>query len=88
MVPAGSPITDLKGLSGKRHGVAGGALDKNWILLKAQGPETAGLDLESAAQIAYGAPPLLAQKLESGELDAALLYWQFCARLEAKGSSG
>jgi NitT/TauT family transport system substrate-binding protein len=24
-------------------------------------------------------------KLESGELDAALLFWNFCARLEAKG---
>ena len=85
MVPADSAITDLKGLSGKRLGVAGGALDKNWILMKAQGRETAGLDLESAARIAYGAPPLLAQKLESGELDAALLYWQYCARLQAKG---
>ncbi len=85
MVPADSPITDLKSLAGKRLGVAGGALDKNWILLKAQGREAAGLDLDSAAQIAYGAPPLLAQKLESGELDAALLYWQYCARLQAKG---
>lgn len=85
MVPAGSPITDLAGLSGKRVGVAGGALDKNWILMQAQARETVGLELASAAQVAYGAPPLLAQKLESGELDAALLYWQFCARLEAKG---
>ncbi len=25
------------------------------------------------------------RKLESGELDAALLYWTFCARLEARG---
>ncbi|MFF8800543.1 MULTISPECIES: ABC transporter substrate-binding protein [unclassified Methylobacterium] len=85
MVPADSPIKDLKGLAGKRLGVAGGALDKNWILLQAQARETAGLELASAAQIAYGAPPLLAQKLETGELDASLLYWQFCARLEAKG---
>ncbi|MEE7455406.1 ABC transporter substrate-binding protein [Methylorubrum populi] len=85
MVPADSPIKDLKGLAGKRVGVAGGALDKNWILLQAQARETAGLELASAAQIAYGAPPLLAQKLETGELDASLLYWQFCARLEAKG---
>ncbi|WP_232629400.1 ABC transporter substrate-binding protein [Methylobacterium sp. Leaf118] len=85
MVPAGSPITDLKGLAGKRLGIAGGALDKNWILLKAQAREAAGLDLESSAQLAYGAAPLLAQKLETGELDAALLYWQYCARLQPKG---
>ncbi|MCE4222823.1 ABC transporter substrate-binding protein [Methylobacterium sp. C25] len=85
MVPADSPIKGLKDLSGKRLGVAGGALDKSWVLLKAQGRETGDIDLEHNAQLAFGAPPLLAQKLETGELDAALLYWQYCARLEAKG---
>ncbi|GLS45186.1 ABC transporter substrate-binding protein [Methylobacterium brachythecii] len=85
MVPGDSPIKGLKDLSGKRLGVAGGALDKSWVLLKAQGRETGDIDLERNAQLAFGAPPLLAQKLETGELDAALLYWQFCARLEAKG---
>ena len=84
MVPPGSPIKDVKDLAGKRIGVAGGALDKSWILLKAQARETAGLDLETSASLAFGAPPLLAQKLETGELDAALLYWTYCARLEAK----
>ncbi|WP_430913649.1 ABC transporter substrate-binding protein [Methylobacterium sp. sgz302541] len=85
MVPADSPIKGLADLAGKRLGVAGGALDKNWILLRAQAREAGRLDLESAARIAYGAPPLLTQKLEVGELDAALLYWTNCARLEAKG---
>lgn len=85
MVPADSPIKGLKDLSGKRLGVAGGALDKSWVLLKAQGRETGDIDLENTAKLAFGAPPLLAQKLETGELDAALLYWQYCARLEAKG---
>ena len=85
MVRADSPITGLKDLAGKRLGIAGGALDKNWLLLKAQGHESGGVDLETSARLAFGAPPLLTQKLETGELDAALLYWQFCARLEAKG---
>lgn len=85
MVPANSTIKGIDGLAGKRLGVAGGALDKNWILLKAQAREKSDLDLEAKTQLAFGAPPLLMQKLESGELDAALLYWQFCARLEAKG---
>ncbi|WP_027173520.1 ABC transporter substrate-binding protein [Methylobacterium sp. 10] len=85
MVPAGSAIAGLKDLVGKRLGVAGGPLDKNWLLLKAQAKDAAGIDLESQAQVAYGAPPLLALKLEQGELDAALLYWTYCARLEPKG---
>lgn len=85
MVAADSPIKGLPDLAGKRLGVAGGALDKNWILLRAQAREAGKIDLETGAYIAYGAPPLLMQKLEVGELDAALLYWTNCARLEAKG---
>lgn len=85
MVPGGSTITDLKSLAGKRLGVAGGPLDKNWLLLKAKARDSAGIDLEKTAEIAYGAPPLITLKLEQGELDAGLLYWTYCARLEPKG---
>lgn len=84
MVPQGSAIASIPDLSGKRLGIAGGALDKTWILLKAKAREFENLDLENGAKLAFGAPPLLMQKLESGELDAALLYWNYCARLEAK----
>lgn len=84
MVPPGSTITSLADLSGKTLGIAGGALDKTWILLKAKARQSGNLDLETGAKLAFGAPPLLMQKLESGELDAALLYWNYCARLEAK----
>lgn len=85
MVPANSPIKTVADLGGKRVGVAGGALDKSWLLLQAYARQQAGLDLAKAATPAFGAPPLLSEKLEAGELDAALLYWNFCARLEAKG---
>lgn len=85
MVPPGSVIGTIKDLAGKRIGVAGGPLDKGWLLLKAHALDMVGLDLAAEATPAYGAPPLLAQKLAAGELDAALLYWNFCARLEAKG---
>ncbi len=44
-----------------------------------------GVDLKSQANIVYGAPALLAEKLSQGELDAALEFWPFCARLENKG---
>ena len=84
MVPASSPITSLADLKGKSLGVAGGPLDKNWLLLRAAA-EQHGLDLTTDARPVFGAPPLLAAKLESGELNAALLYWSACARLAAKG---
>ena len=85
MVPAASPIASVTDLKGKRIGVAGGALDKSWLLLRAYAAERFGLDLAEQASPAFGAPPLLAEKLAAGELDAGLLYWNFCARLEAKG---
>ncbi|WP_246215821.1 ABC transporter substrate-binding protein [Microvirga makkahensis] len=85
MVPEGSLMRDTADLIGKRIGVAGGPLDKSWLLLKADVQNRTGVDLSTDAAPAYGAPPLLMNKLESGELDAALLFWNFCARLEAKG---
>ena len=85
MVPAASRIRSVADLAGARLGVAGGALDKSWLLLQGFGRKTAGLDLARSASPAFAAPPLLSHKLEAGELDAALLYWTFCARLEAKG---
>jgi len=85
MVPADSPIRTIADLTGKRIGVSGGALDKSWLMLRAHCQQTTGVDLATGAAPSYGAPPLLTHKLETGGLDAALLYWNFCARLVAKG---
>ncbi len=85
MVKADGPITTLADLKGKKLGVAGGPLDKSWLLLQAYARRMDGMDLTRDAQPVFGAPPLLTEKLKSGELDAALNYWQFDARLEADG---
>jgi len=71
-------------LVGRKLGVAGGPLDKSWLLLQAWALKQ-GVDLKSQASIVYGAPALLAEKLVQGEIDAALEFWTFSARLEAKG---
>ncbi len=84
MVPANSPIKDIADLKGKKLGVAGGPLDKSWLLLQALARRS-GLDLRTRAEIAYGAPPLLTQKALQGETDATLTFWNFAAELEAKG---
>ncbi|WP_315810547.1 ABC transporter substrate-binding protein [Bradyrhizobium sp. SZCCHNR3107] len=84
MVPATSPIKTLADLKGRKLAVAGGPLDKSWLLLQAT-LKRDGVDLKSQATITYGAPPLLAAKLADGEMDAGLNYWNFCAALEAKG---
>jgi NitT/TauT family transport system substrate-binding protein len=84
MVPDGSPIKELGDLKGKRLGVAGGPLDKSWLLLQALA-QRSGLDLKTQASISYGAPPLLSAMLLQGKTDATLTFWNFCARLEAGG---
>jgi NitT/TauT family transport system substrate-binding protein len=84
MVPAASPIKTLAGLKGKKLAVAGGPIDKSWLLLQAA-MKNEGIDLKNESQIAYGAPALLAEKMVQGEMDATLNYWNFCAGLEARG---
>ncbi|OAF12967.1 ABC transporter substrate-binding protein [Bradyrhizobium centrolobii] len=84
MVPASSPIKTLADLRGRKLAVAGGPIDKSWLLLQARMKQD-GIDLKSDATIVYGAPPLLAAKALDGEMDASLNFWNFCAQLEAKG---
>src|SRR4029453_3055898 len=84
MVPASSPIQTLADLKGRKLAVAGGPIDKNWLLLQTW-LRLSGIDLKSGARIAYGAPPLLTAMTLSGEMDATVNYWNFCAVLEARG---
>jgi len=84
MVAAASPIKEVGDLKGRKVAVAGGPLDKNWLLLQGLARRS-GLDLRRQATVVYGAPPLLSQKAMQGEHDATLTFWNFCAELEAKG---
>ena len=85
MVPGSSPLRDLPALAGKRLGVAGGPLDKSWLLLRAYAQARHGLDLDARTEKTFGPPPLLDQQLAAGRLDAVLTYWPFAARGEAQG---
>lgn len=84
LVSGDSPIKTLADLKGRKLGIAGGELDKNWLLLQALGQKQ-GIDLNTAVEKVYGAAPLLTQQLLSGRIDALLTYWHFAARLEAQG---
>src|SRR5919204_92800 len=64
--------------------IAGGPLDKSWLLLQGLARRQ-GIDLKKQATIVYGAPPLLSEKALQGEVDATLTFWNFCADLESKG---
>jgi NitT/TauT family transport system substrate-binding protein len=85
MVPEASALRTLGDLRGRTLGVAGGPLDKSWLLIQGLARRDHGFDLAAENDIAYGAPPLLAEKARQGELDAVLTFWHYCARLEANG---
>ena len=84
MVPAASTIRSIADLRGRKLAVAGGAIDKSWLLLQAALKQD-GIDVKREATIVYGAPALLAEKTLQGEMDATLNFWNFCAWLEARG---
>jgi NitT/TauT family transport system substrate-binding protein len=84
MVPGNSTVANLADLKGKKLAVAGGPLDKSWLMLQAVARRD-GLDLRTQTNIVYGAPPLLSEKALQRENDATLTFWNFCAELEGKG---
>lgn len=85
MVGADSGITSIADLKGKRLGVAGTAIDKSWILLRAYSRKTLGEDIAQFAEPVFGAPPLITEQMRQGRVDAALNFWTFSARLEGEG---
>ena len=82
-----SPDQNLEGFSslkGKNIGVAGGPLNKGWVLLQTAAREE-GLDLQKEAKVQFGAPPLLSQALKRGQVDVLVTFWHYGARLESEG---
>lgn len=86
MVRADSPIQALAELKGRKIGIAGGPVDKSWLILRAWSRRDGGEDIGAATQQVFGAPPMIMNALESGEVDAAINFWHFQAKMEAAGA--
>lgn len=84
-VKGDSPVKSLADLKGKRIGVAGGPVDKSWLILRAWAQQTQGFDLAAETEQVFGAPPLIFEAGQSGEVDAAINFWHFGAKMEAAG---
>jgi NitT/TauT family transport system substrate-binding protein len=84
-VSASSSTESLVDLKGKKIGVAGGAVDKSWLLLQAFSKKKYGLDLKNEAEPTFAVPPLLNRLMLRGDLDAAINFWHYGARLKAAG---
>ena len=83
MVPQNSPINNIEDLKNAQIGIAGGSIDKSWILIRAYTMKNYGYDLAEYIKPAYAAPPLINGMAQKGELDGAFNYWNYTARLKA-----
>jgi NitT/TauT family transport system substrate-binding protein len=85
LVSPDSNIDSLADLAGKALGVAGGPLDKSWLLLRAYAQRLLNQDLIELVEPTYGAPPLLNELALRGDLPALINFWHYAARLQVAG---
>jgi NitT/TauT family transport system substrate-binding protein len=85
MVRPDAGIGALADLKGKKFGVAGGPIDKSWLLLRCYCRRVIGHDLADLVEPSFGAPPLLSHLLQDGQLPAMLDYWPDAVRLRLNG---
>lgn len=86
MVKPDGPIQSIEDLPGKTIGVAGGPVDKSWVILQAYYRGQTGEALADKVQTRFGAPPLINELLTEGHVDASLNFWHFNARAKAAGA--
>ncbi len=79
------PIKSVLSLKDRKIGVAGGAVDKNWLLLQAYSQKKYGFDIKQQSLPTFATPPLLNQLMLRGDLAAAINFWHYGARLKAAG---
>lgn len=85
MVPADATASSLADLKGAKIGIAGGPLDKSWLILRAYAEAEYGFDLASETEQVFGAPPLIFKSALSGEVGGVINYWHFMAKMKAAG---
>ncbi len=84
MVLKDSAFETLADLRGEQIGIAGGPLDKSWIILRALA-KSQGFDLAAETTQVFGAPPLIFKAALDGETAAAVNFWHFMAKQEVAG---
>ena len=78
-------VNSISDLSNHRVGIAGGAVDKSWLLLQAYTKQNLDRDLKELIQPVFAAPPLLNKLMYDRKLPLSLNFWHYSAKLKAKG---
>ena len=87
MALPGGRVTSVAGLKGATLAVAGGPVDKSYLILQAYYAASTGGDLTKDCTIIFGAPPLVNEQLTGDRADASLNFWHFNARALVAGAS-
>ncbi len=85
LVPEDSPAQTLADLKGKKIGIAGGPVDKSWLILRAYAQQETGEDLAAVTEQVFGAPPMIYEAGLSGEVDGVINFWNFLAKMKVHG---
>lgn len=80
-----SNINSVADLKGKKIGIAGGPVDKSWVILQAYAKEKLGINLKDEVELAFAAPAVINEQLMDKKIDAVLNFWHYNARLKAAG---
>ena len=80
-----SGIESVADLVGKKLGIAGGPVDKSWVILQAYAKEKLGINLRDQVETVFAAPAVINEQLIEGKIDAVLNFWHYNARLKAAG---
>ncbi|MDD1781110.1 ABC transporter substrate-binding protein [Enterovibrio sp. ZSDZ35] len=72
-------------IEGKQLGIAGGAVDKTWLLYQAYCKAKHNIEISELTEQQFMAPPLLNKLLMQDKLPVGINFWHYGARLEAAG---
>ena len=78
---------DLKDLKGKKIGIAGGPVDKTWLIFRAYTKQKYNLDFKDIVAPTFASPVILNKQMSSGKLDGVSNFWHFNAKLKAGGAT-
>lgn len=84
VVPTDSEVQGIEDLQGKRIGAAS-LDDKSLLILRTLAVSQYGFDPQDESEILAISPPLMEELMGSGELEVAIPYWHFLARMTGTG---
>ncbi len=85
MVNPAGPVKAVGDLEGQTLAVAGGPVDKSYIVLQAYFSMKTGKALPDLISAEFGPPPLVNEMLTGGQAQAAMNFWHFNVRAQLAG---